>query len=216
MWPEAIQAQCANPRELEGRALERVEMRPENVRVIHRQLSKYVPDEKSISRLTSTMVPKPFSIDQLNGVILDLIARGRPQAEAKPSRETPITASLSTSEKHILVVDDDAVTRDLLKRELAGKGYRVTLTDGVDAAFDVLTMPTVNVDLILCDIEMPGRNGLTMLDTLNHLLNPIPIIFVTGSPKAVEEADIKAAFFAVVRKPIDFPRLEKMIHEILV
>ncbi|MEM8825308.1 MAG: chemotaxis protein CheW [Pseudomonadota bacterium] len=59
----------------------------------------------------------------------------------------------------ILVVDDSPFFRNMLKPLLSAAGYRVTVVDGVEAAL-ALREEGKEFDLILSDIEMPGRTGL--------------------------------------------------------
>ena len=117
--------------------------------------------------------------------------------------------------KYILVVDDDAITRELLLKALQQRGYNVALADSVEAAFDILTQPKIKVDLILTDIVMPDRDGFAVLDVINNLTNPIPIIFITGAPERIEEAYSHGGHFAVVRKPIHLERLVDLVKQFL-
>lgn len=62
---------------------------------------------------------------------------------------------------HILVVDDDDRIRDLLKRFLSREGYRVTAAGDAAAARRLLA--TMEFDLAILDVMMPGEDGLSLL-----------------------------------------------------
>jgi CheY-like chemotaxis protein len=58
----------------------------------------------------------------------------------------------------LLVVEDEAYVRESLGALLQGRGYEVTLADGVDSAIEVLRKAPV--DLVLTDLNMPAGGGL--------------------------------------------------------
>ncbi len=102
----------------------------------------------------------------------------------------------------ILVVEDDIVTRRLLKKILEDRGYEVIVTeDGVDA---LMALGKMTFDLILCDINMPNMDGFTLLEFLNQKNILIPVIFVTIREDVEDE--IKGLALGAkdyVRKPIN-------------
>lgn len=65
---------------------------------------------------------------------------------------------------HILVVDDDDRIRDLLKRFLSREGYRVTAAGDAAAARRLLA--TMEFDLAILDVMMPGEDGLSLLTAI--------------------------------------------------
>ena len=86
----------------------------------------------------------------------------------------------------ILVVDDDADTRDLLTRYLDTAGYEVaTASNGWEA---LIALDSKNVDLILLDVMMPGMNGITFLNIIRNAQKKMntPVVIVTAlSPNDV-------------------------------
>lgn len=79
--------------------------------------------------------------------------------------------------RHILVVDDDARLRDLLRKYLTENGYRVTTA--ADAADARSRLAGLTFDLIVLDVMMPGENGLDLTRSLRRD-NPIPILLLTA------------------------------------
>lgn len=78
---------------------------------------------------------------------------------------------------HILVVEDDPVTRALLTGYFRNEGYRVSETDRGDDVADRLAADPAAV--VLLDIRLPGVDGLTLTRTLRAMSN-IGIILVTS------------------------------------
>ena len=91
----------------------------------------------------------------------------------------------------ILVADDDRAIVTVLETILAGDGYQVVcVTDG-DQALELAQRDAF--DLILLDVQMPGRDGLEVARALrgDPRLASVPIVMLTGRSS---EKDIQAAF----------------------
>jgi two-component system phosphate regulon response regulator OmpR len=84
---------------------------------------------------------------------------------------------MSEDEPHLLVVDDDARMRDLLRRYLVTSGFRVT-TAG-DAAEARQQMAVIAFDLLVLDVMMPGENGFDLTHDLKRS-KPLPILLLTA------------------------------------
>jgi two-component system phosphate regulon response regulator OmpR len=90
--------------------------------------------------------------------------------------------SVAPDAPHILVVDDDARLRELLRRYLAGEGFRVTIA--ADAAEARERLAGIAFDLIVLDVMMPGETGLALTESLRRT-HDIPIVLLTarGAPE---------------------------------
>ncbi len=106
----------------------------------------------------------------------------------------------------LLVVDDDALNRDLMIRRLARRGFETAPAGDGQSALEWIQSHTV--DLVLLDVEMPEMNGIEVLKILRRTYTPaqLPIIMVTGKSGS---DDIVSALANgandYVTKPIDFP-----------
>jgi len=87
------------------------------------------------------------------------------------------------SETKILIVDDDELTRQVLSSYFENEGYDVSCAATAEEAEEVLALGTV--DLVLLDIRMPGKDGLTLTREL-RVNSEIGIILVTGSQDEVD------------------------------
>jgi two-component system phosphate regulon response regulator OmpR len=81
------------------------------------------------------------------------------------------------SEPHLLVVDDDARLRELLRRYLSDSGFRVTTA--ADAADARSKLASFAFDLIVLDVMMPGENGIDLTRAL-HRERTSPIMLLTA------------------------------------
>jgi len=85
------------------------------------------------------------------------------------------------AEPHLLVVDDDARLRELLRRYLTDQGFRIT-TAG-DAAEARSKIASLAFDLLILDVMMPGENGLDLTRSL-RTQSRIPILLLTAMADA--------------------------------
>jgi two-component system OmpR family response regulator len=85
---------------------------------------------------------------------------------------------------HLLVVEDDRETRELVARYLTGRGFRVTIVR--NAAEMRQALDTGNFSLLLLDLMLPGEDGLAICRKLRAAKTTIPIIMLTALG---EEAD---------------------------
>lgn len=105
--------------------------------------------------------------------------------------------------KRILVVDDDAMSLRMAEFILKKTPHEILKADSGDACIETLKKETV--DLLLLDVEMPGKNGLDTLREIRSIegLDSLPVIFLTGTGDAqrMEEAkELGARDFAI--KPL--------------
>jgi len=78
----------------------------------------------------------------------------------------------------ILIVDDERVIRELLTEHFSGHGFQVI---AVNNAFEALAqIATVEIDLILCDIDMPGKDGISLLQEVKLTKPELDVVMVTG------------------------------------
>ncbi len=79
----------------------------------------------------------------------------------------------------ILIVDDERVIRELLSERLAELGHRcATAADAFDALAHIKA--TEEVDIVLADIDLPGKDGITLLQEIRSSHPDVDVIMVTG------------------------------------
>jgi two-component system, OmpR family, phosphate regulon response regulator OmpR len=90
-------------------------------------------------------------------------------------------ATMSETEPHLLVVDDDARLRNLLRRYLTDSGFRVT--GAADAEEARAQLASFAFDLIVLDVMMPGESGLDLtraLRTEGAASDRVPVLLLTA------------------------------------
>ena len=87
---------------------------------------------------------------------------------------------MSETEPHLLVVDDDARLRELLRRYLSENGFRVSVA--ADAADARANLAGFAFDLVVLDVMMPGENGIDLTRALRAQGQPqrLPILLLTA------------------------------------
>ena len=96
--------------------------------------------------------------------------------------------------ERILIADDDDALRESLEMVLSAEGYEVvTARDGQAALALVEAQP---VDLVLCDVRMPGMDGLELLPQLVRRLPGVPVLLMSayGSADLAVEAMRRGAY----------------------
>lgn len=82
--------------------------------------------------------------------------------------------------KKILSVDDEDPILEILADVLGKAGYEVFTSNRSTEAFEILKQQ--DIDLVLLDIHMPGKNGFALYKELEG--KGIPVLFVTGHPES--------------------------------
>lgn len=88
---------------------------------------------------------------------------------------------MSQADRHLLVVDDDDRIRDLLREFLARAGFRVTTAADAAAAWRLIE--TLDFDLMVLDVMMPGEDGLSFARRLRARTDQpgrTPILMLTA------------------------------------
>ncbi|HEV2395193.1 MAG TPA: response regulator [Verrucomicrobiae bacterium] len=112
----------------------------------------------------------------------------------------------------ILVVDDEKSIREALNKVLRAENYEVLVAEtGKDA---VERCGTGRIDLLLLDLNLPGKNGWATLDWLAKVNPLLPVIIITGRANQRELAE-KSRADALMEKPLDVPLLLQTIRELL-
>lgn len=109
---------------------------------------------------------------------------------------------------HLLLVEDNDLNRDMLRRRLERKGYSVTTAGDGEAALEV--MRKAAPDLVLLDMSLPVKDGWTTCREMrdDNTLRHIPVIALTAHAMNEDrEKAIAAGCDDYATKPIDFPAL---------
>ncbi len=114
----------------------------------------------------------------------------------------------------ILVLDDDARIRDLLRRYLTQEGFEVVLAEDGKALNRILLRDAV--DLIVLDLMMPGEDGLSVCRRLRAANDKTPIIMLTAKGEDVDRiVGLEVGADDYLAKPFNPRELLARIHAVL-
>jgi DNA-binding response OmpR family regulator len=111
----------------------------------------------------------------------------------------------------ILVVEDETAIADFVQRGLEAEGYTVDCADdGIDGERQALDH---DVDLVVLDLMLPGRDGLSVLASIRNSKPSLPVIALTARD-AVEDkvAGLDAGATDYVTKPFSFDELTARVR----
>ena len=106
----------------------------------------------------------------------------------------------------ILIVDDDANMRELLRIHLSSAGYEVSVArDGVEAGYHLLRRAP---DLIISDVNMPHFGGFEFIAAMRQELRyrSLPVIFLTSTAEG-EHRGKELGAVAYLAKPVRADKL---------
>lgn len=109
-------------------------------------------------------------------------------------------------ERSVLIVDDEPGVRHLMRRWLESRGYVVTVAAGANKALELLAAAPMAV--ALCDLRMPGHDGLWLTDQLRREHPDTAVIIATGlndAGSAVES--LRQGVVDYLTKPFERDRL---------
>jgi len=143
-------------------------------------------------------------------------ANGLPKAAAAvPAPTAPVMrpAQAQSGQMRILVVDDEAPLRDILREILEHEGYEVVLAEGGHQALELFAAGKVNA--VFTDIGMTGMNGWELARSIRARDNRIPLAVITGWGDAISAQEQEAAGVNwVVTKPFTADHIRELAHQV--
>ncbi len=132
-------------------------------------------------------------------------------------------ASLAASaDLRVLVVDDQAAMRRIVRQLLASNGIHdvVEAGDGSQALDHLLRADMEPVDLVICDLLMPVMDGLTFCNKMRRDIRlksrHVPVLLLTAvTDDLVLQVARQVGAIDVVNKPIAAPELGKRIEKLI-
>ena len=114
----------------------------------------------------------------------------------------------SSAIKHVLVVDDEHLVREILEDMVQDAGYKVdSCEDGADA---LVFLKAHRPDIVLCDFAMPIMTGEEVMKATRLLYPDLPFVFVTGYAKSDAMKD-----HLVLKKPFNASDIKALLDKVL-
>lgn len=118
---------------------------------------------------------------------------------------------------HILVIDDDKMICDLLRRSLERSGY--TVSEASDGQQGLAVHKRTPANLVITDMIMPGMEGVETIMELRRLSPGLKIIAMSGGGmgKGTDYLNLAKKFgaFHTLNKPFTIERLNQVVAEAL-
>ncbi len=171
---------------------------------------------------------KPITPETFVGQVESYLAFNVPSSSARmpaPELESRVVAREAAGSPaaghpmraRILVVDDAAANRQLIRQLLEPYGYRVTAVESAEAALDILARE--QPDLVLSDVHMHPTDGYKLLRQVQRddRLREIPFGFISSSVWANREAKsaLEAGAATFIARPVEAQQLVAEIERIL-
>ena len=173
-------------------------------------LSRHSGDPKKVNSCISRMRTAAAQLtDTINGNPLVPISEPLRQAEQLPDH--------SMHGKRVLVVDDNAINRDIVADLLSDSGLEADCAaDGAEALDKVKAAPVGYYDFLLMDIQMPVMNGYEAAAAIRALPDArrkVPIIAMTAGASADDKEKAAAVGMnTLVLKPLNLQKLFEIIN----
>lgn len=112
---------------------------------------------------------------------------------------------------YVLIVDDEEPIRNLLRRQVAGLGYRVRTASTSMEALEL--MGAEPADIALIDLRMPGRDGLWLTERIHELWRKTVVVIITAVDDiTLIENNKKVVVVDYLRKPFDRESLRRSLE----
>ncbi|MGV3707696.1 MAG: PAS domain S-box protein [Gemmatimonas sp.] len=114
----------------------------------------------------------------------------------------------------VLVVEDEDALRELTRRLLLRQGYQVHVAGNAEEA--VQLFPTVDVDVVLTDVVMPGSSGVELMERLQRIKPGLKVVYMSGyTDDTIVHHGVLAPGTAFVHKPFTSEGLAQTLREVL-
>lgn len=135
-----------------------------------------------------------------------------PRAHAEEGRAA--TRADEGLPRRVLIVDDDASMRAALRRLMIGAGFVPELYESGTHFLDTADLDEPGC--VLLDLQMPGKDGLTVQQELQNRHADIPLIFLTGSAEIRHAvAAMRAGAADFIEKPFENDDLLRRVQRVL-
>lgn len=142
-----------------------------------------------------------------------LLPRAKSEANGYGSIRPP---QMPRGDETVLLIEDDAVVRQLTARLLRRQGYRVLVATQANEALQLAADPTERIDLFLSDVVMPGESGPSVIERLSAVRPSAKVLFVSGYPgDDISRRGVDEASFRFLAKPYSSEQLAQRVRQVL-
>jgi two-component system cell cycle sensor histidine kinase/response regulator CckA len=114
----------------------------------------------------------------------------------------------------VLVVEDDAAVREVIRLILGRSGYHLIEASSPDDALELCLARSTSIDLVLTDAIMPGMSGPQLIERLRRIRPDLPTVLMSGH-LALPDGHTVPADTPLIRKPFSTAELLRHLREVL-
>lgn len=118
--------------------------------------------------------------------------------------------------KHqVLVLDDEADVRTAIRLQLKSTRFDILEAENFEQAIELLGDNPISIDVIICDVRMPGVSGIEAVATFQQEYPTTPVIVLTGFPDIGLAVDFmkKQDVVDYLTKPVDKAKLIAAVEQ---
>ena len=116
----------------------------------------------------------------------------------------------------ILLAEDDKATRDLVQRALSTDGHEVVVTQDGSEALEKLQAAPNRVDLLITDVQMPGLDGVALVEKGLAVAPKLRIVLMSGFAGELGRADhLKGKISRIITKPFTLEQIRAAVKAAL-
>ena len=108
-------------------------------------------------------------------------------------------AALEVHVSSVLIVDDESRIREILSRWLTPAGYETREAADADLALEALAISPA--DVVLCDVHMPGRDGLWLMGKIRERFPEIAVVLATSDDAVPPTTSLQPGVVEYLVKP---------------
>jgi CheY-like chemotaxis protein len=134
----------------------------------------------------------------------------------EPLPPPPTVDEMPTTQRKVLVVEDDADVREFVVSVLEDLGYQAIAADNAESARALLTQD-IQIDIMLTDVVMPGANGKQLVDDVRGVRPDVTVLFMTGySRNAIVHNGVLDPGVRLITKPFTVDELSRELRAAIV
>ena len=106
--------------------------------------------------------------------------------------------------RQVLILDDEPGVRRVIRQQLSGTQFDVLEAESAEQAMDLLRDYALFIDVVICDVRMPGISGVEAVSYIREAHPTKPIIVLTGHPDLDLAVDfMKSGVVDYIVKPVE-------------
>ena len=116
---------------------------------------------------------------------------------------------------HVLILDDEAGVRAAIRLQLRDSRLDVLEAENFQQAVDLLHDNAISIDVIICDVRMPGTSGVEAVEVFQREYPTTPVIVLTGFPDVGLAVDFmkKTGVVDYLTKPVEKDKLIAAVEQ---